>query len=255
MKTLLSVGFALVTLTSVRAQVFRPEAVNGAVLGGIAGAVIGNNSGDLHHNGWRGAALGAGAGLLLGETVGNANAAARGSGGSYAYGGSPRVSVGFGYGTGFYGHRGYYSPRSYGGRGWGSRGYGYYEPGFTVGYWPGYSYYGGYDYPVYDNYGYYGNGSAAASGLLLGGLAGGIIGNNSGAFHHSGWRGAAWGAGLGWLLGTVADSNRRVVAPVAPAPVVQAQAQTAAPAQPITIINNYYNSSTPMSGANSLFGR
>jgi hypothetical protein len=61
----------------------------------------------------------------------------------------------------------------------------------------------------------------------------------------------------------VADANRRAVLQQ-PAPVVvqaapQVQAQSAAPAQgqqpqQVTIINNYYNTS-PMSGANGLFGR
>ncbi len=65
----------LATLTGsevvpVSAQVFRPETVNGAVLGGIAGAVIGNNSGSLNHNAWKGAAIGAVAGLLAPFAVG-----------------------------------------------------------------------------------------------------------------------------------------------------------------------------------------
>lgn len=136
----------------------------------------------------------------------------------------------------------------------------YYSP-----YYPAYSYYPGYgpDYPYYGNSGYYGSGSAAANGLVLGAVAGGIIGNNSGSLHHSGWRGAAWGAGIGWLLGSIADANRRPVPyATAPAVVYQPTATLTAPAtapassapQQVTIINNYYNSS-PMSGANSLFGR
>lgn len=98
--------------------------------------------------------------------------------------------------------------------------------------------------------------SGAANGFWLGALAGGIIGHNSGEFRHNGWRGAAWGAGLGWLLGTVVDASRttRSEQPTIfsqPAPAVQpATAQ-----QPITIINNYYGNSSPMSSANSLFGR
>jgi hypothetical protein len=172
-------------------------------------------------------------------------------------------------GHGHYGHRNY-GHHDYGrshhrthvhvGFGYG-HGYGYYSPYRA---WPTYSYYPGYgaDYPYYGSYGY-NNGSYAANGLVLGALAGGIIGHNSGDFRHNGWRGAAWGAGLGWLLGAVADSNRRPVvyssAPVVtqPAAVAPAATQAAAPAQPqqVTIINNYYNSSTPMSGANSLFGR
>jgi hypothetical protein len=127
----------------------------------------------------------------------------------------------------------------------------------------GYPYYRGYGdgYPYYDTVGYHGGGSAATSGLLLGALAGGIIGHNSGEFRHNGWRGAAWGAGLGWLLGSVADAHRRPAAyPTAPVvmpqPQVMPAAQPAAPApQQVTIINNYYNSGSPMSAANGLFGR
>jgi hypothetical protein len=262
MKTALVSCFALLALAPLQAQVFRPEALNGALLGGVAGAVIGNNSGDLHHNAWKGAAIGAGAGLLLGEAVGNARATQVGapyaSSGGYVYRGEPsaRVGVGVGYRGGYYGGRhGYYAPRY---------GYGYY--GYGRGYYvPTYSYYDGYGYgyPYYSDYGYYNTGgSAAASGLLLGALAGGIIGNNSGDFHHNGWRGAAWGAGAGLLAGAIIDANRRPVVTSAPvvvqqAPVVQGQVQAAPPAQtqPVTIINNYYNSSTPMSSANTLFGR
>ncbi len=134
-----------------------------------------------------------------------------------------------------------------------------------VGYAPGYYRDYGY-YPAYDA-GYSSPAtapSAAANGLVLGALAGGIIGHNSGEFRHNGWRGAAWGAGLGWLLGTVADANRRPVAaapaPISAAPAVTTAAPAAAPAptaapQQVTIINNYYGNATPMAGANSLFGR
>jgi hypothetical protein len=184
----------------------------------------------------------------------------------------PRVSVGVGYSRGGWHHdgghyRGHVSYRS-----------GYYWGPSYVRVWPGYSYGYGY-YPGYDTAYYpysYGTttygGSGAANGLVLGALAGGIIGNNSGEFHHNGLRGAAWGAGVGWLLGTIADSSRRVVyqAPVQTQPqVVYAQpAATAAAvgnvagavptqaAQPqqVTIINNYYGTSA-MSQANGMFGR
>jgi hypothetical protein len=141
-------------------------------------------------------------------------------------------------------------------------GFGYFGPGYAYGYAPGfaYGYYPGYgvDYPYY---GVYASPSTASSGMLLGALAGGIIGNNSGVFGHSGWRGAAWGAGAGLLLGSVVDAERAREVPVrAPAPtVVYAPAPaTSAPAvaapQQVTIINNYYGAS-PMSAANSLFGR
>ncbi|MDP3070347.1 MAG: glycine zipper domain-containing protein [Opitutaceae bacterium] len=138
--------------------------------------------------------------------------------------------------------------------------YGGYHAAPVFRYYEGYS---TYDYPYYgaNDYRYYGGGRAASNGLLLGALAGGIIGHNSGDFRHNGWRGAAWGAGLGWLLGSVVDANRRPVAtsypssPVVVQPAAVAPAPAAAPAQPITIINNYYGPATPMSGANALFGR
>lgn len=268
MKTTLSLSLvALCALTSAQAQILRPEAVNGAVLGGIAGAVIGNNSGDLRHNAWKGAAIGAGAGLILGEAVGNARASSRGTAvpvppGGYVYRHQPSVHVDVGYRHGYSGYG--YGHRSYRRDPWG-HGYGYRGPrdrwsyGVSYGYYPGYS-----DaYPYYDSYyGGYRSGSAASSGLLLGALAGGIIGHNSGDFRHNGWRGAAWGAGAGWLLGSVIDAHRRPVVyqetPVVVPPAVQvaAPAQPAAPPQqPITIINNYYNTPSPMSGANGLFGR
>ena len=142
-----------------------------------------------------------------------------------------------------------------------------YAHGHGYGYLPGYGYYGGYGYgyPYYGSFGYYGSGSAAAQGLLLGALAGGIVGHNSRDFRHNGWRGAAWGAGAGWLIGSVLDSNRRA-AVYQSAPVVVQQLPVAAyapPAQPapaaqpqqVTIINTYYNSANPMSGVNALFGR
>jgi hypothetical protein len=50
----------------VKAQIFQPNIVNGAILGGIAGAVIGNNSG--HHTG-EGAIIGTAAGAVIGSLV------------------------------------------------------------------------------------------------------------------------------------------------------------------------------------------
>ena len=49
---------ALLAAASAHAQLFGPRAANGALIGGIAGAVIGHNSGSLSHNGWQGAAKG-----------------------------------------------------------------------------------------------------------------------------------------------------------------------------------------------------
>jgi outer membrane lipoprotein SlyB len=183
--SLLLLAFAAVL--PARAQLFRPETVNGAVLGGIAGAIIGNNNGN--HNGGQGALIGAAAGALLGS----ASADAR----------DRRASVPY-----------TYVPS---------------RPNPVLG-------------PV-----------------LLGGLTGAIIGNNSGG--HNPWRGAAIGAGTGYVLGRIAGERvapRRVVTYTPAAVVVYASAPAVTPApQSVTIINNYYYSTpvTPLSDANAMFGR
>ncbi|HWA11176.1 MAG TPA: hypothetical protein VG838_17170 [Opitutaceae bacterium] len=156
-------------------------------------------------------------------------------------------------------------------RGWGYRG----GPSWGIGFYGlapwGYGYYG-YRAPVYyTDYGYnYDSGYAydtgyyaaapsyQASGTWLGAIAGAILGRNSGSLGHSAWRGAAYGAGAGLLLGTVADINARARAATAPRAIA---APPVAPASsggnaPVTIINNYYNApATPMGAANGLFGR
>ena len=73
MKTILTLGLILSFLTPVYSQNLRPETVNGTIIGAIAGAIIGNNSGSLGHNSLRGAAYGAGAGLIIGSIVGKTN--------------------------------------------------------------------------------------------------------------------------------------------------------------------------------------
>jgi len=166
------------------------------------------------------------------------------------------------HGHGGHGHRPLVVVRHVPGYWHGPHGFSY---GFGIGYRGGYrsplpGYYPGYDYGYYPyaDYRTASPASAAAGGLWLGALAGGIIGHNSGAFRHDAWRGAAWGAGLGWLVGSAVDANRRVIAnqtaaTQAYANGMQTQAQ---PPQQVTVINNYYNAPvTPMSGANSLFGR
>ncbi|HVS51795.1 MAG TPA: YMGG-like glycine zipper-containing protein [Opitutaceae bacterium] len=122
--------------------------------------------------------------------------------------------------------------------------------------------YGYYDYAPYGwsdySYSYAPSPSAAANGLWLGALAGAIIGNNSGGLHHDGWRGAAWGAGIGWLLGTAVDANRRaaVDAPATTtAPVVISSAPQATPLATSRAAAIDSAPATPMSGANALFGR
>ena len=225
MKTLLSLAVALIAFVPAQAQVFRPAAVNGALLGGLAGAIIGNNSGSLHHNAWRGAAIGASAGLILGSAID-----------------SNRRDVWYGSGVA--------APRTYVYRnGPGYRGGPVYR-GTRV--YRGYPYSGGY---------YYSRPDYRGSGVILGGIGGAIIGHNSRGFHHNPWRGAAWGAGLGYIIGAIAEDNVRYrEAVVERVPVYVQTPTTPAPpvAQPqqVTIINNYYNSAAaPMTSANGLFGR
>ena len=71
MKTFFSLSLGLLALVPMQAQIFGPQTLNGALLGGIAGAVIGHNSGSLSHNGWQGAAIGAGVGAVLGAAADN----------------------------------------------------------------------------------------------------------------------------------------------------------------------------------------
>ncbi len=215
MKTAFVLVLALAAFAPAQAQIFRSPVFGGAVLG----AVIGRNSGSLGHNAWRGAAYGAAAGLLL-----------DGAFGPGYYGG----------GYGYYGA----SNRRYG---WSTPGVYVYRDAPVVYADYGYDYNYDYAFDARPNY--------PASGLWLGALAGAIIGRNSGSLGHNAWRGAAYGAGVGYLLGSVADSNvrRREVLAGYSAPVATTSAAATAPQQ-VTIINNYYNT-TPMSSANSLFGR
>jgi uncharacterized protein YcfJ len=95
----------------------------------------------------------------------------------------------------------------------------------------------------------------AVSGALLGGLAGGIIGYNN---HYQTGRGILIGAASGLILGSIAEHAARerelaaernavVYAPAEPSPAPAAQEPAAPAVAPAP--------TTPMSGANSLFGR
>lgn len=271
MKKLLALVLPCAIALSASAQLFRPEVVNGAVLGGLAGAVIGHNDG---RHGWEGAAYGAAAGAVLGAIVGEAN--------DQRWHGNTQVRRPVVYRD--YSHRphGYrdFRHRSYGPRyDFGpafSVGYGY-HPGHRYGGYPraprsfaGHyprSYYGGYDYG-YVSYGSTGS-DRVIGGTLLGAGIGAIIGHNNG---RRGWEGAAYGALAGAVLGSVTDRSYRADYPVRshrrvvgaryyeqPEVVVahpQAAASTNAQPQQVTIINNYYAPTTaPMSSANALFGR
>jgi hypothetical protein len=239
MKNLLSLGLALLAVASAQAQIFRSAAANGALIGGVAGAIVGNNSGSLHHDALAGAAIGATTGLVVGSIVDSSHAKDvwHDSGapapspyvyrGASAYGSYPAAG---GY---------YYSRPDYRTTGVilggvagaiiGSHSHGSSHVGY------GYHNYGYHNYG-YHNYGYH----------------------NYGHYHYgygygNPWYGAVWGASLGYLVGSIAENHAQYQeALAAPAP-----APAAAPApQPVTIINNYYNApATPMSAANGLFGR
>jgi len=221
---------ALVAATqTVHAQYLRPETAGGALLGGIAGGVIGHNSG---HDAWKGAAIGTVLGGLLGSSASRESREI------------PMPTYRSGYG----------------------RDYGYYAPSYASYRSPLYHS----DYSRSRDPGYYGSSytpyastrSRASTGLLLGGIAGAVIGNNSGDLRNNAWRGAAIGATSGWLLGSIADQrareraraseiNYQSSAPEQTAPEAPAQS---AP-QTVIINNNYYGPTSTMSSANSLFGR
>lgn len=243
MKTTLALLLAALATTPAFAQVLRPPAVNGAVVGGIAGAVIGHNSGDLRHNAWRGAAYGAGAGLILGSLSADAHdrrlatqvGYQGGHGHPYVY---RRAPVYYSYGYGYYGR-----PRSYGS-----------------------DVYYSYDAPIYDGTVYdsdsYDSTDYRGNGLVLGALAGAIIGNNSGGLRHNAWRGAAYGAATGYLLGALAENHVRTrPAVVSAAPVAYAPAATTSSEAPVSAggqtpaVTPAPATTSSMTAANSLFGR
>lgn len=224
-------SLAVCTLApSAHAQLFGPETLRGAVWGGAAGAVIGHNDG---RHGWEGAAYGAAAGALIGTWVGESRLRH-----------APPVP-----------HRVYRSP-----------GYrpavwlrvpmvdraSHRHPGMAVrsGWHPTVAY----QQRPYDSD--WRRPDVVRSGVLLGGLAGAIIGHNDG---RRGWEGAALGAGAGWLLGSVVEQsrqraeNRRSDENVP----VSERSRLAEPAPTTVIHNHYYGGAQPgaMSRANGLFGR
>ena len=67
-KTLLALCVVSLAAGSAHAQLFRPSIVEGALLGGAAGAIIGHNS---DHRTGEGAAIGALAGALIGAALDN----------------------------------------------------------------------------------------------------------------------------------------------------------------------------------------
>ena len=135
--------------------------------------------------------------------------------------------------------------------------------------------YGPSPYYGYESRDYYSRTNYAGSGAVFGGLAGAVIGHNSG---HRGLEGAAIGAGAGLLLGSIAENQARreaaaqnrwgtavSTAPAHAIPVYQApppqyggwQNAPTIPNAPVVPLAPQWAPSpaNPMSRANSLFGR
>lgn len=249
----------VLSLTPASAELFRPETVQGALVGGIAGAVIGHND---DRRGWEGAAYGAAAGALVGSVVGQARDYANDvrvrppvpvSYRSRSWDRGPRWHVGFGYSSGrpAWGWR--HDPWSRPAWGWSTRTW---SPRYR-----GYDRDGGgrsYHWRTYVSSGVDLRPSAAARGAFWGGIAGAIIGHNHG---RRGWEGAAYGLAGGYLLGSIADARARQIEAERQAAAAWWQApQPVAPAPAPTqiIINNYSSapaSASPMAAANRAFGR
>jgi uncharacterized protein YcfJ len=225
---------------------------NGTLLGAVAGAIIGNNSGG--HNGAKGALVGAAAGAILGNAVADAQGVPQYRGGDPVIGGAVLGGI-----TGAV--IGNNSWHRNGGQGaligaaagaiLGSSAYQQPAPRPYYGYGYGRSYGSYYGRPAY--YGReYRPGQNTAAGFFLGGIAGAIIGNNSGLQYIG--RGALIGAGIGALLGAASEpaardyyEQPRYYAPARTSYVQQMQAMQPAPQQ-VTIINNYYANAGPSSG-------
>ena len=135
--------------------------------------------------------------------------------------------------------------------------------------------YGPSPYYGYESRDYYSRPNYAGSGAVFGGIAGAVIGNNSG---HRGLEGAAIGAGAGLLLGSIAENQARrdetarynygpahATAPTHSIPVYQPpppqyggfQSAPAIPNAPVVPPAPTWapNPASPMYRANSLFGR
>jgi uncharacterized protein YcfJ len=202
----------ILAVTSVRGQIFSNESLTGALMGGIIGGVIGHNH---HRQTAEGAAIGAGAGWLLGTIVHNQKELSRQENSYY----QPTTTT--------------YS----------------YQPVYTT----------TYTTTTYTRPNY------AIGGVILGGIVGGVIGHNH---HRQTAEGIAIGAASGLVLGTLAEQNARLkernVLVTQPQtvyyPVVQTnmvvvqqpvQQQITTPVQQTVTPQQ----SSPMSSANSLFGR
>lgn len=191
MKKVTVILWSFVALVQTQAQLLRPESLDGALWGGLIGGIAGGDR--CHGFSGRGAAIGAGVGLIAGSLIGESRRYDYYDSPGYGYTTTPSVNVSFGYGY----------------RGCGNSAYVYYAPNRYCA--PGYYY-----RPTRPNY--------AVSGTVLGAASGALIGS---ANHHNAGKGALIGAGAGLFLGSVAEhaarNEERVV--VAQTTVAAAQPQ------------------------------
>lgn len=173
MKKVAVILVSFVALVQSQAQLLRPESLDGALWGGLIGGIAGGDR--CHGFSGRGAAIGAGVGLLAGSLIGESRRYDYDDAPGYVYPTTPGVSVSFGYGYG----------------GCGSSAYVYYAPNR-------YCAPGTYYRPTRPNY--------VVSGTVLGAASGALIGS---ANHHNAGKGALIGAGAGLLLGSVAEHAAR----------------------------------------------
>lgn len=170
MKKILLTCLAVVALLPARAQLFGPESLGGAFWGSLIGGIAGSDS--RHGFSGKGAAIGAGVGLVAGALVGESRRNYYYDSPGYVY--SPAPSVSFGYGYGYHD----------------SSTYVYYSPNRYCA--PNYYY-----RSTRPNY--------AVGGTLLGAASGALIGAGS----HDAGKGAAIGAAAGLVLGGAAEASAR----------------------------------------------
>jgi len=203
MKKLLVTVMASATLLSAQAQLFSPEALNGAMFGSLIGGLVGGsgNNGCGYNYGCgnsfsgQGAAIGAGVGLLAGALVGHARQNDYYAEQPSVYTPAATVSLGYGYGNA------------------GSSAYVYYAPNaYTA---PGYYY-----RPTRPNY--------AVSGTLLGAASGALIGQGTNC---KPGEGAAIGAAAGLVVGGIAELAAKKHEQKVVAAQTTAQPATTSPAQ------------------------